>query len=84
MNAMSVAESPVKSKSARFVPAVSEYDQGRELYKRGKSLEECVTDEMTQGWLDTEARCEAAYWRGMMRDGAAKFVNWNSGAEGAL
>ena len=60
MNAMSVAESPVKIKNARFVPAMSEYDQGKALYKARRPISECVTDEMAEGW------CAAADLAGYM------------------
>ena len=56
-------------KHVRFVPAVSEYDQGRELYKRGKRIEECVTDEMTQGYMDAEWAGYMAYSRHMEAEG---------------
>ena len=69
MSVAMLAESPVKNKSARFVPAVSEYDQGRELYKRGKRIEECVTDEMTQGYMDAEWAGYMAYSRHMEAEG---------------
>ena len=69
MSVAMLAESPVKNKSARFVPAVSEYDRGRELYKRGKRIEECVTDEMTQGYMDAEWAGYMAYSRHMEAEG---------------
>ena len=74
-------------KHGQFVAATEEDQErferelGRNLYRRGKPLRECRTDYMTAGYLAEEARCEDAYWREMMRDGAVKFVNWNSGAE---
>ena len=68
---------------------------GRNYYRRGYDLDACTTDAMTQGWLACEAagerfgwqlskaaRGEQAYYAEMARDGAARFVNWNSGAEG--
>jgi len=67
MNDLMVAEIPTKSK--RFVSPLSEYDQGRELYKRGRHIEECVTDEMTQGYMDAEWAGYMAYSRHMEAEG---------------
>lgn len=55
-----------------FVPAKpivepDEYTQGRRMYFHGKPLAACVTDEQARGWLAAEARCEDAYWLGMMQ-----------------
>jgi hypothetical protein len=66
MNTAIVMEPQAKVKNARFVAPLSEYDQGRKLYRAGKPLRECVTDEMTAGWLDAEAAGADAYWRAMM------------------
>lgn len=52
----------------RFVAPMSEYDTGKELYKRGKDLTECVTDDMAAGWLDAERAGADAYWRCMMME----------------
>ena len=81
MNAMSVAESPAKIKNARFVPALSEYDQGRELYKRGKPITDCVTDEMADGWNDAEWAGYMAYSKHMEAEGvpAAKAFAFEGG-----
>ena len=87
MNATMLQPDPHAVKHGRFVPArpneaeEQERQIGRNLYRRGRDISECVTDYMTAGYLAEEARCEDAYWREMMRDGAVKFVNWNSGAE---
>ena len=49
----------------RFVPPLSEREQGVELYRRGKPLRECVTDDMADGWLTAEAAGADAYYRCM-------------------
>lgn len=61
----------VEVKHPRFVPAKvevepDEYTQGRRMYYHGKPLAACLTDEQARGWLAAEARCEDAYWAGMM------------------
>jgi len=53
-------------KHQRFVAATEDDQEGRKLYRAGKPLRECVTDEMTAGWLDAEAAGADAYWRAMM------------------
>ena len=56
---------------------------GRNLYKRGKPLRDCVTDEMAAGWLAAERKGADDYYAAMQRQASAyKAVNWNSGAEG--
>ena len=60
-----------------------ERDMGRNLYKRGKPLSGCVTDEMAAGWLAAERKGADDYYAAMQRQASAyKAVNWNSGAEG--
>lgn len=81
MNAAMIAPSPTNSK--RFVAPVSDYEAGRALYKRGKRLADCASDEAARGWLDAERKGADDYYASMARDGAAKFVNWNSGADSA-
>lgn len=82
MNTHMLAESTVKVNRGRFVSPLSEYDQGRKLYREGKPLSACVTDEMADGWLKAEAAGADAYFAAMMADASAvKCVNWNSGAE---
>lgn len=54
----------------RFVSPLSEYEQGRRLYNAGKPITACVTDDMTDGYLDAEAAGEDAYWRCMMAQAA--------------
>lgn len=73
-------------KRGRFVPAAppdqaerTEYQIGRNLYRRGRGLDACVTDDMTRGWLDAEAAGCDAYYAAMQRQASAvKCVNWNS------
>ena len=87
MNATIVTHDGMKI-NGRFVPASPdngaevERQIGRNLYRRGRPLSECVSDEMAAGYLAEEARCEDMYWRAMQRQ-ASEFrcVNWNSGAE---
>ena len=61
-------------KHQRFVAATPEQQAdlerqiGRNLYRRGRALSECVSDEMAAGWLSEEARCESQYWLCMMRE----------------
>ena len=62
-----IAEQPAHVNRC-FVSAQSEYNQGRSLYRRGKMLAMCVTDEMAQGWLDAEGKGADAYWLGMMQE----------------
>ena len=77
-------------KRGRFVPAAPpdqserfERQLGHNLYKRGKPLRECVTDNMAAGWLAAERKGADDYYKAMMRQASAvKCVNWNSGAEG--
>ena len=52
-------------KHGRYVPPLSEREQGVELYRRGKPLRECVTDDMADGWLTAEAAGADAYYRCM-------------------
>ena len=65
-------------KHGRFVAATPEAQAaaeaevqrqiGRNLYRRGKPIECCVTDDMVQGYLDAEAKGADAYWRAMMAE----------------
>ena len=56
----------------RFVAATpegqAEFERqvGRNLYRRGRQLDECVTDDMTAGWLAAERAGADAYYRCMM------------------
>jgi hypothetical protein len=68
---------PNAVKSGRFVAATPEGQSelerqvGRSLYRRGKPLRECVTDDMTAGWLAAERAGADAYYRCMMLEAAA-------------
>lgn len=69
----------VEVKHPRFVPAKpivepDEYTQGRRMYYHGKPLAACLTDEQARGWLAAEARCEDAYWAGMMAQASAEVM----------
>lgn len=63
---------PSAVKHGRFVAATPEGQAelerqvGRGLYRRGKPLSECVTDDMTAGWLAAERKGADDYWRAMM------------------
>ena len=73
MNTSIVTQQGMKI-NGRFVPsspdggAELERQIGRNLYRRGRALSECVSDEMAAGWLSEEARCESQYWLCMMRE----------------
>lgn len=43
---------------------------GRNLYRRGKPVGECTTDEMKAGWIAASAAGEDAYYRCMMAQAA--------------
>lgn len=86
MNTAIVMEPQAKVKNSRFVPAAppdqterTEYQIGRNLYRRGRGLDACVTDAMTAGWLDAEAAGADAYYAAMQRQASEYLlVNWNS------
>jgi hypothetical protein len=56
----------------RFVAATEEQQAeterqiGRNLYRRGRGLNACTTDDMTAGWLAEERNGSDAYHRCMM------------------
>ena len=89
MNSTMLQPDPHAVKHQRFVAATEaeqekfERQLGHNLYKRGKPLRECVTDNMAAGWLAAERKGADDYYKAMMRQASAvKCVNWNSGAEG--
>lgn len=43
--------------------APSEYEQGKHLYRTGRKIRECVTDEMTRGYMDAAEAGRRAYLR---------------------
>ena len=75
MNASMVASNGSKI-NGRFVPASPdsgaelERQIGRNLYRRGRALSECASDDMAAGWLAEEAKCESQYWLCMMQEAA--------------
>jgi len=92
MNSTMVAPHENAVKNQRFVApteqaqADMERQIGRNLYRRGRPLSECVSDEMTAGWLAAEFAGYMAYSRHMEAEGvlfadAFAFVNWNGGAQ---
>ena len=79
MNATMIAPNGSKI-NGRFVPASPdsgaelERQIGRNLYRRGKPLSECASDDMAAGYLAEEARCEDMYWLCMMRAASTEEV----------
>ena len=73
MNATIVTQQGMKI-NGRFVPASPdsgaelERQIGRNLYRRGRALSECASDDMAAGWLAEEAAGADAYWLAMMRE----------------
>ena len=73
-----VTPHPHAVKHGRFVAATPEAQAaaeaemqrqiGRNLYRRGKPISECVSDEMAAGWLAAEFAGADAYWRAMMAE----------------
>jgi hypothetical protein len=65
-------------KHGRFVPATPESQAelerqvGRSLYRRGKPLRECVTDDMAAGWIAAERAGADAYYRCMMAEASSQ------------
>ncbi len=84
MNAPMVTPHEQAVKSGRFVPAESEWEQGKRLYNQRKPITACTTDEMAEGWCAAaDLAGFMAYSRHMEAEGvpAAKafaFGNWNS------
>ncbi len=76
MNGTMIQPHPHAVKHGRFVAATAdaaadlERQIGRNLYRRGRRITECTTDEMTAGWLNEEQRGEDAYYRCMMAQAA--------------
>ena len=74
MNTGMVAPHEEAVKHRRFVAASAEQQDdlerqiGRNLYRRGRSISDCTTDEMAAGYLAEEGRCADAYWLCMMRE----------------
>jgi hypothetical protein len=52
---------PTEEQQATF-----ERQVGRNLYRRGRKLSDCTTDDMTAGWLAEERRGADSYHRMMM------------------
>lgn len=74
MNDTMVTPHPHAVKHGRFVAATPEGQAelerqiGRNLYRRGRGLDACVTDDMAAGYLAAEAAGADAYWRAMMAE----------------
>ena len=75
MNDTMLAPHPHAVKHDRFVAATPaaqadfERQIGRNLYRRGKPLAECASDEMAAGWLAAEWAGYMAYSRHMEAEG---------------
>ena len=48
-----------------FVAPLSEFDSGRKMFRTGKRLADCITDEQARGWLAAEAAGCQAYLKVM-------------------
>ena len=48
-----------------FVAPLSEFDSGRKMFRQGKRLADCITDEQARGWLAAEAAGCQAYLKVM-------------------
>jgi len=57
-----------------FVPAMSDFDTGRKMYRTGRRLEQCATDEAARGWLSAEWAGCSAYLRCMETAGVPTSV----------
>ena len=91
MNATMLHPDPHAVKHNRFVAPTPEAQAelerqiGRNLYRRGRRITECTTDDMTAGYIAAERKGADDYYRAMQRQASEwRCVNWNSGAEGAL
>lgn len=88
MNSTMLHPDPHAVKHNRFVPAESEWEQGKRLYNQRKPITACTTDEMAEGWCAAaDLAGFMAYSRHMEAEGvpaaqAFAFVDWNSGAKG--
>lgn len=74
MNATMVHPHEHAVKHQRYVAATAEAQAdlerqiGRNLYRRGRPLRECASDDMAGGWLAEERKGADAYWRAMMAE----------------
>jgi len=83
MNGTMVTPHEHAVKHGRFVAArpneaeEQERQIGRNLYRRGRDISECVTDAMTAGYLAAEAKGADDYYRCMMAEASAdKPARW--------
>ena len=79
-NIVSRMDAEVNPRFVRPAPIVEptlaeQFAQGKRNYFHGRPLAACVTDEQTRGWLAAEARCEDAYWAGMMAQASVQEMN---------
>jgi len=54
----------------RYVPPVTEYQIGRQLYRTGHDITDCLTDDSAKGWLAAEQAGMMAYYGVMMAEAA--------------
>jgi hypothetical protein len=71
-NQMSV--SMITHQRRNFVPALSDFDLGRQMFRTGKRLSQCNSDEAARGWLAAEAAGAQAYLRVMESEGVPHHV----------
>ena len=48
-----------------FVPAMTDYQLGQKMFRQGRRLSQCNTDECARGWLAAESAGCQAYLRVM-------------------
>lgn len=78
MSESMLAVHPHAVKHGRFVASTAEAQAelerqvGRSLYRRGKPLRECVTDDMAAGWIAAERAGADAYYRCMMAEASSQ------------
>jgi hypothetical protein len=57
-----------------FVQPLSDFDLGRQMFRAGKRLAACSTDEAARGWLAAESAGAQAYLRVMESEGVPTHV----------
>lgn len=80
MSESMLAVHPHAVKHGRFVAATEEgqvefeRQVGRNLYRRGKPLSECRSDDMAAGWIAAERAGADAYYRCMMAEASTEVM----------
>ena len=54
--------------SRNYVPPVSDYQIGRQLYRTGHDITACLADDACKGWLAAEQSGMLAYYGEMMAE----------------